>query len=141
MFNLLISWDENSWDKSPYTLPKDRYLEHTADEIRNHYLRLDNEIIEKIKKIPTIFAIEKELRDSKIGYITDIKIGSSKNDIRIYFEFDDKLPNLPIGAIKKMEQELDISNVEILRTHWAIKDENLFKILIENQYITEDQFN
>ncbi len=137
MFNLLVSYDENSWNKNPYKLPVDRYLEHTTKEIRDSYLKLDNKTIENLKSFPTIFVIERESIDSRIGYITDVKVHSS--DIKIYFEFDDKLPNLPIGAIEKIKQDLDIINIEIIRTHWAIKDENLFKILIDNKYITEDQ--
>jgi hypothetical protein len=137
MFNLLVSYDENSWNKNPYKLPFDRYLEHTIKEIRDSYLKLDNKTIEKLKSFPTIFVIEKESIDSRIGYITDVKVLSS--DIKIYFEFDDKLPKLPSGAIENMKHDLDIVNNEIIRTHWAIKDENLFKILIDNKYLTEDQ--
>ena len=97
MFNLLVSYDENSWNKNPYKLPVDRYLEHTTKAIRDSYLKLDNKTIEKLKSFPTIFVIERESIDSRIGYITDVKVHSS--DIKIYFEFDDK--NLGLQYIQK----------------------------------------
>ena len=138
MFNLLISYNPDSWNSSPYSLNKNRVaVEYTVNEISERYRSLDQKAIEELKSFPTLFVTEDESSDSRIGYITNIRI--REPDVIIDFKFDPHLPSLPIGAIEDMKIELDIGGWEMSRTHWAIKNEPLFEILINKKYITKEQ--
>ncbi len=141
MFNLLISADPTSWDEeSSYELEKSRVaIEYTANEISERYKFLDKKAIEELKTFPTLFVIENEQTTSKIGYITDIRV--RQKTVLIKFKFDSNFPELPIGAIKRIKDDVDLGDWELSRTHWAIKDELIFEILTKHAFINQDQIN
>ena len=49
------------------------------------------------------------------------------------------MPELSIGAISDIGVDIDLGKWEISRTHWAIKDEDLFEILLRKNHITLEQ--
>ncbi|MFC1771056.1 TIR domain-containing protein [Candidatus Margulisiibacteriota bacterium] len=140
MFNLLISYDDNSWNLNPYEFARSRVaVEYTVDEISERYKFLDKEAIDELKSFPTLFVTEGESTNSRIGYINNIKV--RQNSVVIEYDFDGLLPVLPIGTIEKLKSIFDIGGFELHRTHWAIKDEDLFDVLIRYGYITQEQVN
>ena len=50
-------------------------------------------------------------------------------------------PAIPIGAIESLRVDIDLGSWELSRTHWAIKDEPLFDILIKKGYITQQHLD
>lgn len=125
MYNLLISADDQEWNGSSYSLPRDRYLEYTDDLIKKRFENLDNDVISEIVALPCIFAYEKDCKLApKSGYIT--KISVRQKEVRIKYtilalerfltfdEFSNKLGDLDIG-----------DKMEIRRTHWSIKNVDL----------------
>ncbi len=140
MFNLIISCKPESWDSSPYELDRSRVaIEYTADEISERYKFFDDRAIEELKSFPALFVTEGESVESKIGCVTNIRL--RQNSVLFDFEFDQALPNLPIGAIEALRVDIDLGSWELSRTHWAIKDEPLFEILLRKGYITQQQLN
>lgn len=125
MYNLLVSYDEESWEKDFYELDFSRYLEYTDTEIKEKFTTLDNKKINELLRLPCIFAYERtQKKNPHFGLISEIKI--RKNIIRIRFE------KIPIDKFLTYEQldefkfELDIATKwELARTHWAIKNVNL----------------
>ena len=57
----------------------------------------------------------------------------------IEFELDENIPPIPYDSIKAISSLLDIREWEMKRTHWAVKDKNLFKCLIEANILNPDQ--
>lgn len=140
MFNLLISGNPESWDSSPYELERGRsVVEYTADEIRERYRNFDDKSIRELKSFPCLFVVENEERESRIGYITDIRV--RQNTVVIHFEFDPILPALRIGAIEDMRIDIDLGRLELSRTHWAVKDEPIFEILLRKGHISQQQLD
>ena len=138
MFNLLISYNSESWDSSPYECERSRaVVEYTADEISERYKFFDENAINELKNFPALFVTENEATQSRIGYITDIRLRSGS--VVISFEFDPILPALPIGAIEAMRVDIDLGRWELSRTHWAVKDEPIFDILIRHGYLNQQQ--
>ena len=138
MFNLLISANPESWDSSPYEIERSRaVVEYTADEISERYKFFNEKAIRELKSFPCLFVIENEEKESRIGYITDIRV--RQTSVVIDFEFDPILPALKIGAIEELRVDIDLGNWELSRTHWAIKDEPLFEILLKKGFISQEQ--
>lgn len=138
MFNLFISSNPESWNSSPYEWERSRaVVEYTADEISERYKFFDGNAIRELKSFPTLFVTENESTESRIGYIIDIRLRS--DSIVIDFEFDPILPALPIGAIEAMRVDIDLGKWELSRTHWAIKDESIFDILIKHGFLNREQ--
>ena len=140
MFNLLISAGSESWDSSPYELERSRaVVEYTADEISERYKFFDKKGIQELKDLPTLFVTENETVETRIGAITNIRLRNNKDTVVIDFEFDPILPVLKVGAIEELRVDIDLGRLELSRTHWAIKDEPIFEILINRGFITQQQ--
>ena len=140
MFNLNISYGAGSWDSSPAELERSRVaVEYTANEISERYKFLDSRAIQELKSFPTLFVIENEESESRIGYITNIRL--RQNTVVFDFEFDQYLPSLPIGTIEDLRVDIDLGSWELSRTHWAIKDEPIFEILVKKGLINPQQLN
>jgi CAP12/Pycsar effector protein, TIR domain len=140
LFNLFISGHPDGWDSSPYELERGRsVVEYTADEIRERYKSFDEKAIRELKSFPCLFVIENEERESRIGYITDIRVRSYT--VVIHFEFDSIFPPIKIGAIEDIRVDIDLGRWELSRTHWAVKDEPIFEILRRKGHISQQQLN
>lgn len=138
MFNLLISSNPEAWSGDSYEFDKSRVaVEYTVDEISERYKSLDSNAIEELKGFPTLFVTEHEQTESRIGRIKNIKVRSST--VLVEFEFDPIFPPLPKGSIEGMRTQIDLGKYELYRTHWAIKDEPIFEILLKNSLITSQQ--
>lgn len=134
----MISYSPDSWDSSPYECDRSRaVVEYTADEISERYKFFDENAIKELKSFTTLFVTENEATESRIGYITNIRLRN--RSVVIDFEFDAILPPLPIGAIEAMRVDIDLGSWELSRTHWAIKDEPIFDILIRHGYLNQQQ--
>lgn len=140
MFNLIISYDPESWNSSPHELERSRVaIEYTADEISERYKFFDERAVEELKSFPTLFVTENESVESRIGFVTNIRL--RQNSVVFDFELDSALPSLPRGAIEALRLDIDLGKWELSRTHWAIKDEPLFEILLKKGLITQLQFD
>ena len=139
MFNLLIHNDKDIWKSSPMDFERARVsIEYTANEISERYKNFTKKAIKELKSFPTLFVVEREEGKSKLGYIIDIKL--HENSIVVHFEIDSSLPKLAKGTIKEIKDEIDLGDWELYRTHWAIKDADLFKTLIDKNYITKKEY-
>ena len=114
-------------------------VEYTAPEIIERYKDLNQKNIDELKKFPCLFVVEAEPVPSLIGYITDIRLRAK--ECVIEFRIDNSFPPLPPGAINSIRTDIDLGEWELSRTHWAVKDEPLFEILLENKFITKENIN
>lgn len=59
MFNLLVSFNPDTWAASPVEFDKTRVaVEYTAVEISERYKLLDENAIEELKSFPSLFVTE-----------------------------------------------------------------------------------
>ena len=130
MYNLFVSSNDESWNGDPFILEIDRCVrEYTDTEITEKYGELQQSDIEKIMRFPCIFAYETGCKkDPKFGLIREIVKRQEK--VKISYEIVDLDRFLTHSEIPEMLFDLDISDWEMNRTHWAIKDVNLSKELI-----------
>lgn len=130
MYNLLVSGNDESWDESPYYLEIGRCVrEYTDDETTAKYGKFNQEQVDLIKRFPCIFAYESGWeKDPKFGIFKDIT--SRQGKVKIEYELIDLPSFITHTDLKEMLFELDISDWEMNRTHWAIKDINLPKELL-----------
>ena len=128
MYNLLISACSDAWDQGVYEIDTARVArEYTEDSISERYRDLGPDAIDELKGFPSIFAIEGEEIPSRIGKITSIK--KKPGNVRIEFKFDDTLPAIPAGFLAENSIHFELGRFELTRTHWAIKDGDLWDIL------------
>jgi len=128
MYNLLVTANLGAWDKPSYEFDKSRFLEYTTESIAAAFKSLSPNLIEALKGYPCIFAYEGDNENLRIGRFTSIKERGRK--LIVEFEFDQNIPPIPFEEIKTIAPLLDIRDWEMNRTHWAVKDEDLFECLI-----------
>jgi hypothetical protein len=127
MYNLLVTARDGAWDEGFYEFDKSRFLEYTNEDIASALKELSKSHIENLKSYPTLFAYEGEDSDVRIGYLTSIK--ERGRNLLIEFEFQQDIAPIPFDQIKPIAPLLDIRSWEMNRTHWAVKDEDLFERL------------
>lgn len=123
MINLIIVYADNTWDKSPAFIDKDRCLtEYILPEFKEKYSAFSEEVIEEIKKIPCVFSYEKIHKlDAKIGFINNIDV--YQKSVRIDYELTGQV--IAFDDLLQLTDMFDMSTWEWNRTHWTIKKANL----------------
>ncbi len=132
MFHFLVNC--TGWEQSHDTLDKSRVLEYTDTHLIEEFKpggRIDTD---RIKQIPAIFAPEtggNEEQLARIGYITDIAING--RDVNLHYIYDPNIPPISNTQLENIADKLSIQPFEFTRTHWSIKDVDLFKVLYAHQ--------
>jgi len=129
MYNLFVSGDPEAWQREPWTMGASRCVnEYTGDSIKAQYGALDAAAIEALRKLPCIFAYEMGINiPPKFGVIRDIT--KRQGQVRVEYEIIPIIPFLSNEDLAALQFELDIGQLELSRTHWAVKDVNLAKEL------------
>lgn len=134
MYNLLVTAHSGAWDSDGYEFDRDRFGEHSPTRVMEKFRSLDPDAIEELKTLPTLFAYEGDKENVRVGYIRRIK--ERERSIYIEYEFETEIPEIPFAKIAPLRKKLGIYTPErglgeMNRTHWAVKDEDLFEILFE----------
>ncbi|ART79543.1 FRG domain-containing protein [Oceanisphaera avium] len=124
MYNLLVTAMDGAWEQGFYEYDKSRFLEYTNEDIAFALKGLSEMHIQNLKSYPCLFAYEGEYSDVRVGYLTSIK--EHGRSILIEFEFQEDIAPIPFQQILPIAPLLDIRGWEMNRTHWAVKDEDLF---------------
>lgn len=129
MYNLFVSGNDEAWDGEPYTLEIGRCVrEYTDTEITEKYGDFIPEQVEAIRRFPCLFAYEERCRkDPKFGIVREVTKRQGK--VKIEYDLVRVDSFISYSSISEMLFELDISDWEMNRTHWAIKNVNLAKEL------------
>lgn len=127
MFSLLVGLNNG-------VVPAGRLFEYTADDIREH---LGSDYVSAVQHLPAL--LMPEVKDdrfeqvARVGTITGLR-ETAKGHL---FTFTPN-PNLePIASstVQYLSNKLGIEpdSWEFTRTHWAVKDVDLFEVLFEHQ--------
>lgn len=127
MYNLLVTAARGAWDLPAYEFDRTRFLEYTVDSLKARFGTLDAKTQEELKSLPTLFTYEGDDEPVRVGYIRRIR--ERGRSALIEYEFDESVPVFDFSELKPLAIKLDIQGWEMSRTHWAVKDEDLFELL------------
>jgi len=127
LYNLLVTAAEGAWDLPAYEFDRTRFLEYTVDSLKARFGGLEAQAQEELKSLPTLFTYEGDDETVRVGYIRRIR--ERGRSVLIEYEFDDAVPAFSFSKLKPLQIKLDIEGWEMSRTHWAVKDEDLFELL------------
>ncbi len=132
MYNLIVFGNPSKWDEATPELDRSRVVrfgEYTEKEVAGRFEDIGRKEIEALKSFPAVFAYERGIsRPARIGRITDIKCRAGR--VRFSYECFEGLPVIPYEAFDEFSFELDVQDWEMNRTHWALKDVDLFVELV-----------
>lgn len=127
-YNLLVSGSGSAWEEGSWKIPRARYLEYTQREVADRFKPLSPDIVGQLIKLPTIFAYEAGVnKAARVGKLVDVHIGAASIDI--WFKFDESWPPIEPMVLNKIKENLGYIKNEEFRTHWAVKQVNLFNEL------------
>ena len=126
------------------TFPLERFLEHTAQEIKDYYIDTDNNQLNFLKQYPAVVTIEQFEDEINLVEIIEINKNEELRSISVKYKIHISIsaPTLPDSIIgndlfntlkpykenrDSIQNVLDFSNLEMTRFHWAIKNGNLFE--------------
>lgn len=127
MYHFFVTGRTGGWSQGFYLYDRSRFLEYTNDRIAKAFKVLTDTHIQTLLSWPCLFAYEGDEHDVRVGTLRSIK--EQGRSIRIEFEFSDDIQPIPYAEIKPIAPLLDIRDWEMNRTHWAIKEEDLFQRL------------
>jgi hypothetical protein len=122
----------NGWNDFRDSIEIARVFEHTEVHVKENFMLLGNVSFDKFIKFPCLFMQETRhddsQQDARVGMITNAF--KSGKEVRIEYFFDHSIPPLSNQQIQELSGELSIDEFEFSRTHWALKDVDLFKVLL-----------
>lgn len=127
MYHFFVTGQTGGWDQGFYLYDRGRFLEYTNDKIAKAFEVLTETHINTLLSWPCLFAYEGDAHDFRVGILRSIK--EQGRSIRIEFDFSANIQPISYAAVKSIAPLLDIRDWEMNRTHWAIKDEDLFQRL------------
>jgi hypothetical protein len=137
MYNLFVSGRDDNWQGKPWELEKGRIGEFTADPLLKHFGKLDDERVAQLLTYPCIFAFETAVKQpARVGWLTRVR--HRQKEALIEYEFEEAVPPIPPERILEIQWDLDVTDWEMNRTHWALKDVDLFPVLIEAGLLPPD---
>ncbi|WP_417699246.1 hypothetical protein [Pseudoalteromonas lipolytica] len=130
MYNLLVKG--GGWSDSRDDMDTSRIFEYTENYVSQSF-NLGTDIdLEKLTKFPCIFMQETwhdgSQQNARVGsIISAVKTG---NTVKLEYAFDNSIPPMTNEQIKEVQGEFGIADFEFSRTHWAVKDIDLYKVLL-----------
>jgi hypothetical protein len=132
MYQLLVSG--NGWNDNNDTMYGARVFEVTDDSLQKTFKPagiINNELI---RSTPAIFVSELNGSGSqvaRVGTILNAKLVG--RDYHLEYFFDPKIRGIPNSTLQSIASDLDINAFQFERTHWSIKQADLFRALLRGQ--------
>lgn len=129
MFNLLVKGV--GWGEGRDTISADRVFEHTDDALCARFKPNDRLDVEALMRLPTVFMSE-GTDDEVVRVGTLTRVRPDGREIYLEFTYDQGVPSFLNRELRAFRRDLDLDEWEFSRIHWAIKDQDLFRVLLRN---------
>lgn len=133
MYNLFIGYVSPNEKDNEILVSASRFLEYTDNETEIRFRTLRPDAVREIKSYPCLFMREGYKEGAFVGNI--LNITESGKNYRIIIDRNEDIGIISTEDIEKIALELGIQNFEFYRTHWAIKNTDLLKVLAENNIL------
>ena len=132
MFNLLVKF--NAWAQSVDSIYGGRILEFTDDALIARF-KPDGQLdLPALIALPTLFAQESFGNDNPVARVgTILRAYPNGRDISLEYVYDPDIPPIPNTALEAYTGEIGISPGQFSRTHWSVKNFDLFRALLRHQ--------
>lgn len=131
MFNLIVK--ASGWADRRDAFLRGRVFEHTEDLLIEKFKpngRLD---LDALKTLPTVFMEESWGDGAQFARVgTIVRANDSGGEIALEYFYDPDVPPISNQRMADMARELGINDFEFSRTHWAVKDRDLFEVLFRH---------
>lgn len=133
MFSLIVGFAGPDDHGGCVDVMQSRFLEYTETELQAQYRGINPDAARRIMQFPAVIMHEGEDTPAGIFRITNIQEKGRNYSIEVSpWEGMDVLAG---GDIQRLAMELGIKQGEFTRSHWAIKEVDLIKVLQRNDLV------
>lgn len=129
MFNMIVKY--NVWADGRDTISASRVFEHTDDHLVARFKPNGQLDFASLIEPPTLFVQESSGQGNevaRVGTITRARLSGS--NVTLDYAYDLGAPGIPNRVLQGLAADLDIDDFQFSRTHWSVKDTDLFRVLI-----------
>ena len=130
MFNLLMKY--MPWGQGSDTIPVGRIFKYTEPKVIAKFQNGDQPSLNELIKLPCLFMQEgTDDQLAHVGTITRARITAGQIAIEYHYDLD--IPPILNSTIFSKKIDFDMGHdFEFSRSHWAVKDVDLYQILLRN---------
>lgn len=131
MFNLIVK--ASGWADNRDTFTVGRTFEYTSAALAEHFKHNGQLDFDALKNLPTLFMEESWGTEPKFARVgTIVRAIESGGEISLEYFYEPDVAPVPNSTLEAISNELDMADFEFTRTHWAVKDRDLFRILLRH---------
>lgn len=131
LFNLIVK--SSAWADGQDTFPGGRIFEHTEQALIDRFKPSGQLDLAALVGLPTIFVQETYGQGDQIARVGIIlRAYISGRDVALEYVVDPGVPPIPNKHLQTFAAELGITDFQFSRTHWAVKNADLFRSLLKN---------
>ena len=131
MFNMIVKY--SAWADGRDTIPGGRVFEYTEDQLVAQFKPNGQLDLPSFTTLPTLFVQESSGQGNevaRVGTITRARISGA--NVALDYAYDPGIPGFPNRVLQGLAIDLDIADFQFSRTHWAVKDVDLFRVLVRS---------
>ena len=129
MFNLIVKY--SPWADGQDTVGAGRTFEYTTLDLETRFKPGGRVGLTALAELPTLFVAEtlgKVDPVAHVGTITRARLVGQ--DIVLNYSYDPAIPGIPNSVLQSVAPDLGIEEFEFSRTHWSVKDADLYRALL-----------
>jgi hypothetical protein len=130
MFNLIVKaggWAANGRD----TIPASRALSYTDGPLIDRFMPAGRLDVAALSALPALFLEEGRTNEiARIATVTRARL--TGRELSIDYALDPGIPTFRNADLREMAVELDMVDFEFIHTHWAVKNVDLYRVLLRN---------
>lgn len=131
MYNLLVKG--LGWADGKDVMSAGRMLEYTDGQLSAQLKPAGRLKLSRLMELPALFLEESSRPDEQVARVGTItKIREVGSDIVIEYAYDTRVPVITNADVQRLASDLEVANFEFHRTHWAVKDVDLYRVLLTN---------
>lgn len=137
MYNLFVSGNASDWNGDPWTVERRRCVqEYTDDDLKERFGALQPQQIDELRRLPCVFAYEGWKTDPKFGFIQEVILLQDQGMVKVKYDLRECDRFVTAEELHEMRFDIGIQQNELGRTHWAVKDVDLARVLREKNGIS-----
>lgn len=131
MFNLIVRG--NGWAEGRDNMYGSRIFEYTEQNLIDRFKPGGQLDLVSLATLPTLFLEETAGQGdqiARVGKITEARM--SGRDVALEYFYYPDIPAITNSVLQGCAADLDVADFQFSRTHWSIKDVDLFRVLLRN---------
>lgn len=131
MFNLIVKG--NGWAEGRDTMEVGRIFEYTEQHLIERFKPEGQLDLVTLATLPTLFVEETSGQGDQVAHVGKITLARvSGRNITLEYVYDSAIPTITNKVLQGFAADLDIRDFQFSRTHWSVKDVDLFQALLRN---------